>query len=82
MQFEPAPKLTHRVSAGMRGGIECYGSYGSLSHLLPGKQRARTLYAVADVESHGFDVNVGIEGGFVNAADKWVLKAIVALPLE
>lgn len=81
-QFEPALKLTHRVLAGMHGGLEYYGSYGSLSHLLPADQRSHTLYAVTDVEVRGFDVNLGIGRGFVNAGDDWVMKAIIALPLD
>ena len=81
-QFGPALKLTHRVIEGMRAGAEYYGEYGSLSHMLPGNQRAHSLYAVADVETHGWGVNFGIGRGFVNAADAWVMKAIVALPLQ
>ncbi len=81
-QFSPALKLTHRVSEGMRAGAEYYGEYGSLSHMLPGNQRAHSLYAVADVETHGWGVNFGIGRGFVNATDTWVMKAIIALPLR
>jgi hypothetical protein len=81
-QFEPALKLTHSVGKDMRGGLEYYGAYGSLSHILPANQRAHTLFAVADVEARGYDVNFGIGRGFVNAGDKWVMKAIIALPIE
>jgi len=81
-QFEPALKLTHSVAEGVRGGCEYYGEYGSLGHLLPTDQRVHTLYAVADVETRGFDVNFGIGRGFVNAGDAWVMKAIIALPLD
>ena len=80
-QFEPALKLTHSIGERMRAGLEYYGSYGSLNHLLPGNQRAHSLYAVGDIVQGGYDVNFGIGRGFVNAADSWVLKAIVALPL-
>lgn len=81
-QFEPALKLTHSMGEGLRGGFEYYGAYGSLSHPLPGNQRAHSLYAVADVVKGGYDVNFGIGRGFVNSADTWVAKAIVALPFE
>ncbi len=81
-QFEPAFKLTHSMGEGLRGGFEYYGTYGSLSHPLPGNQRAHSLYAVADVVKGGYDVNVGIGRGFVNSPDTWVAKAIVALPFE
>lgn len=81
-QFEPALKLTHSLDDGVRGGLEYYGAYGSPSHLLPGNQRSHSVYAVADVEKSGFDVNFGLGRGFVNAGDTWVMKAIIALPLE
>lgn len=80
-QFEPALKLTHRVTEEVNGGIEYYGSYGSLSHLLPTNQRSHSIYAVFDAEARGFDINFGIGRGFVNAGDKWVVKTIFALPL-
>jgi hypothetical protein len=53
-----------------------------LNHLLPTDQRAHSLYAVTDVEKGGYVVNFGIGRGFVNEGDRWVLKAIVGLPLE
>jgi hypothetical protein len=81
-QFEPALKLTHRMGEGVRGGLEYYGAYGSVSHPLPGNQRAHTVFVVTDVVMRGFDFNFGIGRGFVNASDKWVMKAIVELPLE
>jgi hypothetical protein len=81
-QFEPALKATHKVVDGVRGGLEYYGSYGPLTHRLPGDQRGHSVYAVTDVEKNGFDVNFGIGRGFANESDKWVMKAIVALPLE
>ena len=82
LQFEPALKLTHRMGEGVRGGFEYYGSFGPISHLSPNNQRAHTVYAVADVERRGFDFNFGIGRGFVNAADTWVMKAIIELPLK
>lgn len=81
-QFEPALKLTHRVTGSARGGIEYYGEYGPLNHMLPSDQRAHTAYAVIDVETDDLDINFGIGRGYVNAADDWVMKAIIALPLD
>ncbi|ADE11486.1 conserved hypothetical protein [Sideroxydans lithotrophicus ES-1] len=81
-QFEPGLKLTHSVSEGLRGGFEYYGAYGALNHPLPSNQRSHSLYVVADMAKGGYDVNFGIGRGFVNAADTWVMKAIIGLPLE
>ncbi|MEW5904313.1 MAG: hypothetical protein AB1722_08235 [Pseudomonadota bacterium] len=80
--FEPALKLTHRVNEAMRGGMEYYGEYGPLNGMLPGAQRVHTLYAVLDVETAALDLNLGLGRGNANATDKWVAKAIIALPLE
>jgi hypothetical protein len=80
-QFEPALKLTHRVTGEIRAGLEYYGEYGPLNHMLPGGQRGHTVFAVTDFEAGGWDVNFGIGRGNANAADRWVVKAIVALPL-
>jgi hypothetical protein len=81
-QFEPALKVTHSMGDGLRAGLEYYGAYGPLNHPLPGDQRAHSLYAVADVMKGGYDVNFGIGRGFVNEADKWVMKAIIGVPLQ
>lgn len=81
-QFEPSLKLTHRLAGEARGGVEYYGEYGPLNHMLSGDQRAHTVYAVVDVETDDLDINFGIGRGFVNAADDWVLKSIIALPLD
>lgn len=80
--FLPCVKLTHRIKEGVSGGFEYYGEYGALNHMLPGSQRAHMLYAVADVASGELDFNVGLGRGFVNAPERWVLKALIALPLE
>jgi len=82
LQFEPALKLTYKMFDDVRSGFEYYGAYGTLSQMLPGSQRAHTVYAVADVEMHGVDCNLGIGRGFVNASDTWVMKAIIELPLK
>ena len=82
LQFEPALKLLHSMAKDVYGGFEYYGSYGPISHLLPGSQRAHTVYAVADVGTLGFDINFGIGRGFVNATDSWVMKAIIEVPLK
>ena len=82
LQFEPALKLTHRMGEEVRGGFEYYGSYGTLSQMLPSSQRAHTVFAVADVETHELDFNFGIGRGFVKATDTWVMKAIIELPFK
>lgn len=81
VQFEPALKVAHRAGEEVWGGVEYYGTYGALSHVLPSSQRGHVVYAVIDTKSHGSDINFGIGRGF-NAGDVWVVKAIIELPLN
>jgi hypothetical protein len=81
-QFEPALKLSRRTGGTMQAGLEYYGEYGAINDMLPADQRSHMLFLVADIVSDSVDINVGIGRGYVNAADDWVMKAIVALPLE
>jgi hypothetical protein len=81
-QFEPALKMARSVAEDVRVGLEYYGEYGALNALWPSDQRSHTLYAVIDVETHDLEVNFGLGRGYVNAADEWVAKAIIALPFE
>jgi len=81
-KFEPALKLTRKAGEGINAGLEYYGEYGPIHHLLPANERSHYLYVVTDVEKKGFDVNFGIGRGFVNATDTWVAKAIIAFPFK
>jgi hypothetical protein len=80
--FVPSLKVARRFTGELSGGFEYYGEYGAFNHMLPGSQRAHMLYAVTDVSSGKLDFNLGIGRGFVNAPDNWVLKALIALPLD
>lgn len=81
-RLEPALKVTHRVSAGTRAGLEYYGEYGPLHDLLPVGSLTHALYGVVDLDFHGIDMNLGVGHGLKNAEDQWVVKAIIALPLK
>jgi hypothetical protein len=80
--FAPALKMTRKAAEGLHAGLEYYGEYGPLRHLLPANERAHYLYGVMDVERNGLDINFGIGHGFEHASDKWVAKAIVAFPFK
>lgn len=45
-------------------------------------QQDQILFFAADFERKTFGVNFGIGKGLTNAADDWVVKAIVSLPLN
>jgi hypothetical protein len=79
-KFEPALKVTHRVHEGIRAGMEYYGEYGPLNHILPASERTHYLYGVMDLEFKNLDMNFGIGRGLKNTEDQWVIKAIIAIP--
>jgi hypothetical protein len=81
-RFEPAIKVTRVVAQGLRAGLEYYGEYGPLTHLLPSSQRSHVLYAVIDANIRGYDMNFGIGRGYASAEDRWVVKAILAIPFN
>lgn len=80
--FEPALKVARKVVEGVHAGFEYYGEYGFVNDLLPAQERTHYLYAVMDIEKRDFDINFGVGRGNSNAADTWVLKAIVAFPFK
>jgi len=79
--FEPALKLARRLTKGVHAGVKYYGEFGPIERM-PADQRAHFLYAALDFEKNGYDINFGIGRGFENAADKWVAKAIFAIPFK
>lgn len=81
-RFEPALKVTHNVAEGIDAGVEYYGEYGPLRRFVPANERSHALYAVVDVEHKDCDINFGVGRGFVNAGDRWVMKAIVSKPFN
>jgi hypothetical protein len=80
--FEPALKFARKVAENLHAGLEYYGEYGPLRHVLSANERAHYLYGVVDVETHGYDINLGLGRGFEHASDKWVAKTILAFPFK
>lgn len=80
--FEPAVKLTHSVFGDFHAGAEYYGEYGPITSFVPANQRSHTLYGVIDLERPSYDLNLGIGRGYVNATDRWMLKAVATIPFN
>ena len=80
--FEPALKLTHSAFGDFHAGAEYYGEYGPINGLAPANQRSHTLYGVIDMERPSYDLNLGIGRGYVNATDRWMLKAVISTPFN
>ena len=81
--FEPAVRLSREVSEGLELGIEHYSGLGPLRDLAPSSQWEHSVYAVADIAlKKNMDLNIGLGRGYKNSQDEWVMKAIVALPID
>jgi len=75
-------KFSYDTDRGYQLGLENYNELGALRH--PGHlgQQSQTLFAVVDTAVHGWDLNLGIGRGLTAVSDRWLLKAIVSVPLH
>lgn len=80
--FEPSIKLSRELSKGLEVGLEHYSSFGPINHLEGWSKQEHSIYAVADFQVKGMEVNFGVGRGYHNAEDEWVVKAIVAFPFN
>jgi hypothetical protein len=80
--FEIATKASYAVSSGLALGLESYNEiadshrFGRLGH------RDQMLYLVGDASLGRWDLNVGVGRGFGAPEDRWVVKAIVGVPIS
>jgi hypothetical protein len=70
-------KATRKVSETVALGAEYYSELGTTSHLLPSSEQSHTLFAVADIEFHGWSLNFGVGRGLTSAADRYTVKSIL-----
>lgn len=80
--FELDTKLGYAVSDKVSLGLESYNDLGStrqFGNLGGGNQR---LFAVADVNLGRWDFDLGVGRGWGDPEDKWVLKAIIGVPID
>lgn len=80
--LELATKISYRAREDLALGLESYNDLGSARHfgrLGSGDQR---LYFVADKSFGGWDLDLGIGRGFGRPEDRWVIKAIIGVPID
>jgi hypothetical protein len=76
-QFQPAAKISRRVTDTRHFGFEYFSKWGALSAVLPQRQRDESLYLVWDEQLSTSRLNLGLgkplnpNGG---SADRWVVK--------
>ena len=79
--FELQAKLGYRVSEAWLLGVESYNAFGPIAQIEPLDRQSQILYAAADTQWRGLDLNFGVGKGLTEASDGWALKAVIGIPL-
>ncbi|HTD05203.1 hypothetical protein [Undibacterium sp.] len=75
-------KISYKTDRGYELGIESYNELGAVRQLGHLNQQSQTIFGVIDTSIRGWDVNIGVGRGLTPASDRWLLKAIVSVPLR
>ena len=78
MVFEPNIKLQWQFAKVVAGGIEYYGTKGTLTHMAPADQQSHVIYPALDFFfSEDWELNVGYGIKLAGAGDANIFKVIV-----
>jgi hypothetical protein len=76
-----ATKVSYSLDETTSIGIENYNALGSTSEFGPLARNDQEVFAVVDKGFGRWDLNVGVGYGYGAYEDRWILKAIVGVPL-
>lgn len=79
--LEITSKIGYRTAPDLSFGVETYNTLGDRRNFGRFGQNAQTIYAVSDLKVRGFDLNLGVGRGLTAPTDRWVLKAVIGVPL-
>jgi hypothetical protein len=79
--FEMQSKLGYRVSETWLLGVESYNAFGPVAQIDPLDRQSQIVYATADTQWRGLDLNVGVGKGLTHESDGWAVKAVIGIPL-
>ena len=80
--FQLATKASFELKPGFSLGLESYNDLGDTHRLRLDRHGDHMLYAVIDKDFGRFDLNLGIGRGYGSPEDKWVVKAILGVPID
>lgn len=80
--FEEDTKLAYALSEQTLLGVESYNALGPVYNTGVLSQYSQMLYVVLDTNVHGWPINFGVGHGFTDASDRWVIKAIISVPID
>ena len=81
-EFEASVKVAREVSNGWSAGIEHYAGLGRWNRFQPRREQDHMLYFALDYAGKDFGLNLGVGGGLTPVSDRFVVKAVVSLPIR
>lgn len=80
--FQLATKAAYELRPGFSVGLENYNDLGDTHRLRLNRRGDHMTFFTIDKALGGFDLNLGVGRGYGAPEDKWVVKAIVGIPID
>jgi hypothetical protein len=78
MDFAPNVKVSWDFTRKITGGLEYYGDYGDIRHIVPMHEQQQMFFPALDLNvSPNWELNFGVGVGPTAATDHWIVKCIV-----
>ena len=78
LDFAPNVKVSWDFTRKVTGGIEYYGDYGDIRHIVPMHDQQQMFFPALDLNvSPDWELNFGVGVGPTAATDHWIVKCIV-----
>lgn len=77
-----ALKAAYELKPGFSVGLESYSDLGDTRKLRLDRRGDHHLYGVIDKKFGRFDLNFGVGYGYGRPEDRWVVKAILGIPID
>lgn len=78
LDFAPNVKVSWDFTRKVTGGIEYYGDYGDIRHIVPMHDQQQMFFPALDLNvSPHWELNFGVGIGPTAATDHWIIKCII-----
>ncbi|HTK33780.1 MAG TPA: hypothetical protein VL358_00665 [Caulobacteraceae bacterium] len=82
VSFDVDTKISYAFGKAVSLGLESYNGIGDSRHLGDFGNNDQTLFATADTSIGKWDLNLGVGRGYGANPDRWILKAIIGVPID
>jgi hypothetical protein len=79
--LDVSTKVSYKVDDTLSLGVESYNDLGETRNLGHLRDQSHAIYAVVDKSFGAWDLDLGVGRGDAGAGDKWVIKAIIGVPI-